>query len=97
MFSVYNFINLVCDKRGTFGNKVWERLTSEDSFFKKELDELSTNEYVNGLFSEYDQISHIKKTRRRRTPVMTLRGLNRLMMILGGKVAAEFRHIVGLR
>ena len=25
---------------------------------------------------------------------MTLRGLQRLMMILGGKVAADFRHIV---
>jgi hypothetical protein len=53
----------VCDKRGTFGNKVWERLTSEDSVFKKELDELSTKEYVNGLFVENDQLSHTKKTR----------------------------------
>ena len=28
------------------------------------------------------------------TPCMTLRGLQRLLMILGGKVAAEFREIV---
>jgi hypothetical protein len=35
-----------------------------------------------------------KKTRYRKTPVMTLRGLQRLMMILGGNVAAEFRQIV---
>jgi hypothetical protein len=35
--SVYNFINLACNKRGRFAYKVWERLTSEDSFFKKNL------------------------------------------------------------
>jgi hypothetical protein len=94
VFSVFNFINLVCDKNGTFGNKVWERLTSKDSIFKNELDELSTKEFVNGLIGQDDQISHIKKMRRRRTPVMTLRGLQRLLMILGSKVATDFRQIV---
>jgi hypothetical protein len=92
--SVYNFINLACNKRGTFGNKVWERLIRWDSVFKKELDELYTKEFVNGLIGQDDQLSDTKKTRRSRTPVMTLRGLQRLMMILGGKVAADFRHIV---
>ena len=75
VFSVFNFINFVCNKRGTYGNKVWERLTSEDSVFKKELDELYTEEYVNGLLVENDQLSGLivendqlsraNKTRRR--------------------------------
>ena len=94
VFSVFNFINLACNKHGTFGNKVWERLIRWDSVFKKELDELYTKEFVNGLIGQDDQLSDTKKTRRSRTPVMTLRGLQRLMMILGGKVAAEFRQIV---
>ena len=49
------------------------RLMSEDSVHKDELDELFTVEYVNGLIGQDDQISHTKKTRRRQTPVMTLR------------------------
>jgi hypothetical protein len=35
----------------------------------------------------------IKKSTRR-TSMMTLRALHRLVLILGGKVAAEFRQIV---
>ena len=52
VFSVYGFINLACDKRGRFANKVWERLISEDSVHKDELDELFTLEYVNGLIGQ---------------------------------------------
>jgi len=52
--SVYDFINLLCDKRERFANKVWERLISEDSVHKDELDELFTVEYVNGLSCQID-------------------------------------------
>ena len=82
--SVYGFINLACDKRGRFANKVWERLISEDSVHKDELDELFTVEYVNGLIGQDDQLSHIKKTRSRQTPAMTLWGLQRLLLIFSG-------------
>jgi hypothetical protein len=92
--SVYNFINLACNKRGRFAYNVWERLTSEKSVYKDELKKLVTYEYVKGLSTQIDDLSNTKKTRRRQTPVMTLRGLQRLMMILGGQVAAEFRAIV---
>jgi hypothetical protein len=34
--SVYDFINLLCDKRERFANKVWERLISENSVYKDE-------------------------------------------------------------
>ena len=81
VFSVYGFINLACDKRGRFANKVWERLISEDSVHKDELDELFTVEYVNGLIGQDDQLSHIKKTRSRQTPAMPLRDLQRLLLI----------------
>ena len=92
--SVYNFINLACNKRGRYAYNAWDRLISEKSEYKDELKELVTYEYVKGLSTQIDDLSNTKKTRRRQTPVMTLRGLQRLMMILGGNVAAEFRQIV---
>ena len=84
----------MCDKRERFANKVWERLISEDSVHKDELDELFTVEYVNGLSGQIDDLSHTKKTRRHQTPVMTLRALQRLVMILGGNMASDFHRIV---
>jgi len=92
--SVYNFINLACNKRGKYAYNVWDHLTSEKSGYKDELEELVTYEYLKGLSTEIQDLSNTKKTRRRKTPVMTLRGLQRLMMILGGRVASEFRQIV---
>jgi len=88
--SVYNFINLACNKRGKYAYKKWERLTSENSEYKDELKKLVTLEYVkglsgqiddlSGLSGQIDDLSHTKETRRRETNVMTLRGLQRLMM-----------------
>ena len=92
--SVYNFINLACNKRGRYAYNKWDHLISEKSEYKDELKELVTYEYVKGLSTQIDDLSNTKKTRRRETPVMTMRGLQRLMMMLGGKVAAEFRQIV---
>jgi hypothetical protein len=92
--SVYSFINLACNKHGKFAYKVWEGLTSENSEYKDELKKLVTLEYVKGLSLQNGDLSHTKKTRLRQTPVMTLRGLQRLLMILGGRVAAEFRVMV---
>ena len=92
--SVYNFINLACNKRGRYAYNKWDHLISEKSEYKDELKELVTYEYVKGLSTEIQDLSNTKKTRRRETPVMTLRGLQRLLVILGGKVAAEFRQIV---
>ena len=69
------------DKRGRFANKVWERLISEDSVHKDELDELFTVEYVKGLSVHIGDLSHTKKTRRRQTPALPLRDLQRLLLI----------------
>jgi hypothetical protein len=60
-----------------------ERLISENSGYKDELYKLFTVEYVKGFSGQIDDLSHTKKTRRRQTPVMTLRALPRLVMILG--------------
>ena len=79
--SVYNFINLACNKRGRFAYKVWERLISDNSVYKDELYKLFTVEYVKGLSVHIEDLSHTKKTRLRQTPVMTLRGLQRLLLI----------------
>ncbi len=58
--------------------------------YKDELKKLVTLEYVkglsgqiddlSGLSGQIDDLSHTKETRRRETHVMTLRGLQRLMM-----------------
>ena len=82
--SVYNFINLACNKRGKFAYKVWERLISENSVYRDELYKLFTLEYVKGLSGQIDDLSHIKKTRSRQTPAMTLWGLQRLLLIFSG-------------
>ena len=92
--SVYNFINLACNKRGRFAYKVWERLTSDNSAYKDELEKLVTLEYVKGLSVHIGDLSHTKKTRRRQTPVMTLRALQRLVMFSSGKMASDFHRIV---
>jgi len=89
VFSVYNFINLVCQKKGTYAHNAWARLMSEDSIFKKEIE--FTMEI---LHYHSDSVSFSGQTRRRLTPAMTLRALQRLLMILGGKVAAAFRVII---
>ena len=39
-------------------------------------------------------LGDINVLRHNATPCMTIRGLQRLLMILGGKVAAEYREIV---
>ena len=59
--------------------------------FKHELDELFTMVY---LKLQNVGLSNDKKRRFRETPAMTLQGLQRLLMILGGQNAAEFRQIV---
>lgn len=90
--SVYDFMDLACPNQCDSWTKMkWKRLIAEDSEFKAELDELFTMEY---LKSQGVTLNDTKKRRFRKTPVMKLRGLQRLMMILGGKVAAQFRHIV---
>ena len=80
VFSVYDFICLAAQKAtsSNYGRVTYSRLISDGSEFK---DELVTSCY-NLKFPGAGQ---------RETPTMTIRGLQRLLMILGGKVAAEFR------
>ena len=90
VFSVYDFMDLACPTMSDSWTKVtWRNLKADDSAFKSEL------KYTM-VFLKHEKLTlrNDKKTRNRKTPVMTLRGLQRLMMILGGNVAAEFRQIV---
>jgi len=83
VFSVYDFITKACSRndQGTYARKTFQLLISDDSEFKSEV--ISLCQYVK--FPGAGQ---------RDTPVMTIRGLQRLLMILGGKVAKEFRALV---
>ncbi len=90
MGSVYDFMDLACPNMSPSWTSVtWRNLIAEKSEFKDEIK-------FTMVFLKYENLGlrNGKKTRNRKTPVMTLRGLQRLMMILGGNVAAEFRHIV---
>lgn len=82
-FAVYDTLNLSRDKptKSSYGNTTFFRLTQEGSEFRDELLTLCKNLKFPGKGQ-------------RETPCMTIRGLQRLLMILGGKVAAEFREIV---
>jgi len=82
-YAVYDFINIACEKKhnSSYGNTTFFRLTADGSKFKKEVLALCKNLKFPGQGQ-------------RETPTMTLRGLQRLLFILGGKVAEEFRKVV---
>jgi len=85
VFSVYDSISLFCGKKSeAYARTTWWRLISEKSEYKEELEGLVYSVTLRNAVNNkpYD------------TPAMTLRGLQRLVMILGGKVAADFRVVV---
>ena len=85
-FSVYDFINFVCDKepKCTYAKTTFQRLTKNDSEYTKDIDTLCV---------DMTKYCKLPGERQKPTPCMTIRGLQRLLMLLGGKVAAEYRAI----
>jgi hypothetical protein len=85
VFSVYDFMTKACGYNskdvGATARNEFKRLISPPSEVKDEV--VASCYYLK--FSGSGQ---------RETPCMTIRGLQRLLMILGGKVAAEFRALV---
>lgn len=83
LFSVYDFMTKACSYRdsGATARKEFKRLTMDGSEHQAEI--------VASCHS-----LHFPGQRGPGTPCMTIRGLQRLMMILGGKVASEFREIL---
>ena len=82
VFSVYDFITVSCGYKdsGATARKEFVRLIREGSEHAEEVVESCRYLKFNGKGQ-------------RETPCMTIRGLQRLLMILGGKVASEFRKI----
>lgn len=80
-YSVYDFINLACNKN------------IKDSYGPKTFERLKVTEYGDELRTSCQNLKFDGRGQRS-TPVMTVRGLQRLLMILGGKVAAEYRAMV---
>jgi hypothetical protein len=82
-WSVYDFINFVTghEPGDCYGKKTFYRIVKDGSEHAKEV----------GTNCHYFQFPGQGQ---KSTPCMTVRGLQRLLMILGGKVAAEFREIV---
>jgi len=82
-YAVYDAVNFSCNKpeKSSYANTTFFRLTQEGSEYRDEVLTLCKNLKFPGKGQ-------------RETPCMTIRGLQRLLMILGGKIAAEFREIV---
>ena len=83
VFAVYDIMALVCQKSEAYARTTWWRLI-EKSEYKEELEGLVYSVTLRNAANNkpYD------------TPAMTLRGLQRLVQILGDKVAADFRVLV---
>ena len=83
VFSVYDFLTEVCAKadKGAYARSWFQRLVSEGGEYR---DEVLTR-CKNLKFPGAGQ---------RDTPCMTIPGLQRLLMILGSKVAAEYRPLL---
>lgn len=83
VFSVYDFINSTCQKdlKSSYARTTLSNLISQGSEFR---DEVAKN------------LDYLKfpGPGQRETPTMTIRGLQQLLLILGNKVAAEFRKVV---
>jgi hypothetical protein len=80
-WSVYDFITRACDYKDTGATA------------RKEFKRLIESEFKDEIVASCHSL-HFPNQRGPATPCMTIRGLQRLLMILGGKVAAEFRKIV---
>ena len=82
-FSVYDFINFVTghELSSSYARTLFCRLVKNGS------------EHANEVASNCSYFQFPCQGQKS-TPCMTIRGLQRLLMILGGKVAAEFREIV---
>ena len=80
VFSVYDFMTMTCQYKSklNIASKVFYRLIADGSEYKLEILSLCKYHKFNGMGQ-------------RVTPVMTIKGLQRLLMILGGKVAKVFR------
>ena len=89
VFSVYDFINLVCQRNGTYAHNAWARLKDRDPNLKE-----GDGFKMEILRYHADSVSSTVISRNRVTPVMTLRQLQRLLLSLDNKVASDFRMIV---
>ena len=81
-WSVYDMVNAACEKtpKDEYGRYTFNRIMEDGSQYADEVRALCSNLKFPGRGQ-------------RDTPCMTLRGLQRLLMILGGKVAAGYRAV----
>jgi len=81
-YAVYDFLTIACEKadNGAYARKTFSNIIKKGSEFRQEV----VRDVLNLQFPGAGQ---------RETPTMTIRGLSRLLMILGGKVSAEFREL----
>lgn len=82
-FSLFDLGNIACgkDRDSTYGKTNFYRLTKVGSAFKQEVDTLC-------IYLKFPGSGQ------RETPCATIRGLQRYLLILGGKVAAEYRKLI---
>ena len=81
VFSIYDFINIVCQKTGSYSRHLWKRLMCNTSKF---------TEIKEVLVLDIPSSNVMKYT----TPGMTVMGLQRLLCILDKKVSEEYHTLV---
>jgi hypothetical protein len=84
VFSIYDFINVVCQKTGTYSRKKWKRLISNTSKFTEVTEDLVV------------PATTTRKTKWT-TPGMTIMGLQTLLYIMNKEVNEDFRITVPLQ
>jgi len=70
VFSVYDFINLVCQKTGSYAHNIWSRMKSEDPRLKE--GDGFKMEILRYQTESVSSTSSTVNTRNRVTPVMTV-------------------------
>ena len=83
VFSLFDLGNISCkrERDSTYGKNNFYRLTKEGSEYKNEVDSFTVYLKFPG-------------SGQRQTPCASIRGLQRYLLLLGGKVASEFREII---
>ena len=90
VFSVYDFIVRV-NQYKTSKTKIMDEANAARKCFLKLIND--TSEYKDEIKAMYRMVK-FPGSGQRDTPAMTIRGLQRLLMIIGGDLAREFRELV---
>jgi hypothetical protein len=97
IFSVYQFINLVCERSGLFSSDEWKRMMRSKRLKTKVRGGPFDREFGMMRVPEYNphRLQVPPTNRRVNSPAMTVTGLHRLLSLLRDKVDSDVCQLVG--